>query len=211
MKVYCLVFILINLFYVASNAQNAVVSASKMNVFYMGVDNPIEIAIPNVPSNKINVTIDNQASIQKLNDGNYIVRVMREGEITLTIEANGQITTKKFRAKRIPDPIVMISGGRSNGSYHASCVIASQGLIATLESFDFDARCSIQSFTIFIKSKRGDVYQANVVGGSFPPEVERHIRMLEVGDVVNFSDIKARCPGDSVARDLNSLSYTMRQ
>ena len=35
-------------------------------------------------------------------------------------------------------------------------------------------------------------------------------KKLKTGDIVNFMNIKTRCPGDPVARDLGSLSFTIK-
>jgi hypothetical protein len=117
-----------------------------------------------------------------------------------------------FRAKRIPDPVPMIAGTRFEqaSSGNLDNVLTASGLIARLLNFDFDARCSIQSFTVSIKSKKGDVYQANVIGGDFTGEVAKHIKSLQIGDILNFSEIKTRCPGDNFARNAGSLSFIMK-
>jgi GldM C-terminal domain len=214
MKKLALFFSLINVFMAHSNAQDAVVAAEKMNVFYMGVDNPISIAVPNVSSDKLKVTGENVESINKQSDGHYIVRVARPGETTIIIEANGQITKKKFRAKSIPDPIPRISGVRS-GHFHGSITNvnnfrAADGIITYIENFDFDARCSIQSFELIISPKKGEIFKTTVIGGTFSEEIKKRFQALEVGDVVNIFEIKTRCPGDPSARGVGSLTYTMK-
>jgi gliding motility-associated protein GldM len=50
-----------------------VVSPTKMNVFYRGVSNPVEVSVPGVPSNKLRVSISNGHSIKKQRDGTYLV------------------------------------------------------------------------------------------------------------------------------------------
>jgi GldM C-terminal domain len=214
MKRIFLSFSLIHILLCASNAQNAVVSAEKMSVLYMGVDNPISIAVPNVPSNKLIVTGDNIQGISKVSDGNYIVRVAQKGEATIIVEANGQITKKKFIVKPLPDPVIRISGVRSGHFYgnfdNVQNFKWANALIAYLGNSDFDARCTVQSFTIIINPKRGDAYKVNVIGSAFSEEIKKRFLILEIGDTVNFFDIKVRCPGDNAARDLRSLSHTMK-
>jgi GldM C-terminal domain len=200
-------------FILCLNAQDAVIAVEKMNVFYMGVDNPISVAMPNVSSDKLKVTGENVESINKQSDGHYNVRVARPGEVTIIVEANGQISKKKFRAKQIPDPIVIVAGARGFEGGEAMNVDNfrfAQGLVSHTINFDFDARCSIQSYIVFIKPKRGDVFQTNVIGGTFPEEVKKRIVALEIGDMVSFFEIKTRCPGDSSGRSSGSLSYTMK-
>jgi GldM C-terminal domain len=213
MKKVALIFSLICSTSCALNAQEAVVSAEKMNVFYMGVDNPIAVSVPNVSSDKLKVTGENVESITKQSDGYYSVRVFRLGEATIIIEANGKTTKKKFRVKQLPDPIVILSNGRGSegrGDMNVDNFKVVQGLIATFANLDFDARCSVQSFVIAISSKKGDAYFETINGSSFSINAAKRIQMLEIGDVVSISEIKIRCPGDPAARNLGSLTYTMK-
>lgn len=96
MKKVFLIFSLINPFFGGLNAQNVVIEASKMNVLYIGVDNPIDIAMSNVASNKLKVSIDNEAILQKISAGHFNVRVMRPGQVTITVEANQNNNIKVF-------------------------------------------------------------------------------------------------------------------
>jgi hypothetical protein len=50
------------------------VSASKMNVFYIGVDNPVEVSAAGVPSAQIKVSMDG-GDISRNGDGTYNVNV----------------------------------------------------------------------------------------------------------------------------------------
>jgi hypothetical protein len=214
MKKVCLVFSLISSIFCELSAQKAVIETVKANVLYIGVDNPIDIAVPKVASEKLKVSIDNEAKIQKISKGHYYVRLTRDGEVTIMVEANGKTTKKTFQTKRIPDPIPMISGvGTGVGISEKSNLqnfIHGESLLAKLENFVFDARCSVQSFTVSIKPQNGEIYQTKVIGPVFSEDFKKRLLTLEVGDVVSFLGIKARCPGDSAARSLGDLTYTMK-
>jgi GldM C-terminal domain len=215
MKKLVLIFSLINMFIFTANAQDAVIAVEKMNVFYMGVDNPISIAVPNVSSDKLKVTGENVESINKQSDGHYNVRVARPGEVTIIVEANGQISKKKFRAKQIPDPIPMISSipyssHRYGEKVNINNFKNSEGIVAQIMNFDFSAFCSVQSFEIIISPQKGEIFRKTVLGPAFSEEIKKRFQMLQVGDTVTFLDIKSRCPGDEIARNLGSLSYVMQ-
>ena len=190
-------------------AQEAVVAADKMNVFYVGIDNPISIAVPNTSNDNLLVTIDNQATIQKMSDGKYIVRVIRTGQVNITIEANGKTTTKQFRVKAIPDPVVRI-GNQKGGIISIEQMKSIEGIVARIENFDINAGCSIQSYTIVLQPKNNEVYQINVSGPLFPKEFKDRFKTLKANDVVNFLEIKVRCPGDNTSRNLGSLSFIFK-
>ncbi len=84
------------------------IALDKMNVFYIGVDNPVTIAVPGVPADKLLVTIDHGTITG--NNGRYIVRVAQTGETTITVaiiknEKKVLLSSQLFRIKRIPDPV----------------------------------------------------------------------------------------------------------
>ena len=190
--------------------KSGTISAEKMNVFYMGVDNPVAISAAGVSSNSLRLNCSGCQSLSKTNDNNYIVKIDREGEINLTMTGeNGFSLTKKFRGKRIPDPIAMISTGQRTGAVPSGSMAANSGVIPKLENFDFDAKCSIQSYVLYRIPRREDPQQANVSGPS-SAEAERLCRMARPGDSYQYMEIKARCPGDNAARSLGSMSFVIR-
>jgi gliding motility-associated protein GldM len=193
--------------------KSATVSAEKMNVFYVGVDNPIAVSAAGVSSNELKVSCSGCESLSKQNDNNYMVRVNRPGqEATITLSAGSMNVNKKFRIKAIPNPVakIAIQGPfQKGGQIPAASMGANPGLIADLENFDFDARCSIQSYVLVRVPRREDPLQANVSGPS-NGEAERLLRMVKPGDLIQYLAIKARCPGDQVARDIGSMSFFVK-
>ena len=190
--------------------KSGAISAEKMNVFYMGVDNPVSISAAGVSSNSLRLNCTGCESLNKTNDNNYTVRISRPGEVSLTMTGdNGFTLTKKFRGKQIPDPIAMIATGQRTGAVPASSMQANSGVIAKLENFDFDAKCSIQSYVLFRIPRREDPQQANVTGFS-NPQAEGLCRQAKPGDTYQYMEIKGRCPGDQAARNLGSMSFVIR-
>ena len=191
--------------------KSGTISAEKMNVFYMGVDNPIAVSAAGVSSNSLRVNCAGCESLNKVNDNNYNVRVSRPGEVTLTLTGDGGFTiTKKFRAKAIPDPVPIISSGKKGGFVGSGEMAADAGVIAKLENFDFDARCSIQSYILVRIARREDPQQAVVQNGPTNNEAQRYKSMAKPGDQYNFMEIKARCPGDVAARPIGSMSFFVK-
>ncbi|MFN0034840.1 MAG: M56 family metallopeptidase, partial [Saprospiraceae bacterium] len=56
--------------------------AVKMNVLYIGVDNPLRVAVSGVPANELQVQLIGKGSMTG-SDGNYNVRVVEPGEVTV--------------------------------------------------------------------------------------------------------------------------------
>ncbi len=184
---------------------DALISATKMNVLYLGVDNPMAISIPGIAENKIYPTISNG---QILKSGrSFVVKPNLPGKAAITIIADidgnkKQMGSMVFRVKEIPDPVAKV-GGKKGGSIEKNILLAQQIVLADLENFDFDAKFTITEFTVSVN--KGGIYQDEKSNSrKFTDAQKDLIRNLSSGDRVTFTDIKAKGP-DGKARDLNGI------
>ena len=193
--------------------RSVAVSADKMNVFYMGVENPLSIAAAGVASNDVRVSFGDAIQGTPAGPNKYIVKGVRPTGINttnVTVTANGQtLGTFPFRVKPIPDPVPTI-GGQQGGDIANSTFRAQKGIFAELKNFDFDARCNIAGFQLLYVPAREDPLAATNAGGSFAGQTAALIARAKPGDNYLFKNIKAKCPGDAAARDLGSLPFTIR-
>lgn len=85
----------------------AAIALDKMNVLYIGVDNPITAAAPGVAPEDLVLTVtEGNASITGKN-GKYNIRVTSPGQVTIGVMKSGSskiISQSSFRVRRIPDP-----------------------------------------------------------------------------------------------------------
>lgn len=63
-----------------------VISPTKMNVFYIGVDNPVDVSVPGVPGDKVFPSINNGVMIPS-GKSSWIVRPRSEGKATVSVQA----------------------------------------------------------------------------------------------------------------------------
>jgi gliding motility-associated protein GldM len=189
--------------------KSVTVSASKMNVFYLGVPNPVEVSAAGVNSNNIKVSIDN-GSIERGGDGVYIVTAGRPGPANVTVTADGKSTTKAFRVKPIPTPIPKFTPDIAGGSMGDGQFKAFKRLIAHLENFDFDARCEVVEFTLMRLNRREDPVIVQNPGSAYTEKVSSMVNKAAPGDNYLFREIKAKCPGDLASRKLPDLIVNIR-
>lgn len=189
--------------------KSVTVSASKMNVFYLGVDNPLEVSAAGVPSNQINVRTDN-GSISRNNDGTYNVKVSSAGDANISVTAPGMNSTKKFRVKRIPNPEPRFSPSQAGGAMGDGQFKGQTGIFAFLDNFDFDARCEIVEYTLVRQPRREDIEVSNNQGSRFNARSQSLVSKATAGDNFLFRDIKARCPGDGAARPLGDIIVNIK-
>ncbi len=183
------------------------ISASKMNVFYIGVDNPVEVAISGVNSNNINVNM--QGGTISRAGGAWNVRVTKPGKATVTASADGFTKSAEFRVKRIPDPVPKLSKSRG-GAMGSGEFKVQPGVFPVLENFDFDAKCDIAGYRVVRVPKRQDPQVVVNRGGKYSGEAQSLIKKATPGDRYFYEDIKCKCPGDPAPRDIGSMVFNIR-
>ncbi|MFN8257617.1 MAG: GldM family protein [Bacteroidales bacterium] len=190
-----------------ANAQNdpyiAAISPTKMNVLYIGVDNPVNIAVTGANSSKITAEIDN-GSITGEN-GNYIVRVKQGGIATITVKVNGEIVSQsKFRVKSVPDPIAIVKGNWDKHELTRQELIDAGGIQVVLMNFDFDLNFEIVSFNLSAINEGGFLSESMTKGGTFSKDQIEIIKKVASGGKIYIEDIQAKGPDGSV-RNLSPI------
>lgn len=190
--------------------RSASVQLDKMNVFYIGVDNPITVAAAGVSSNDLKVS-GNGITLSRVDGSHYIVRATTPGEATITLSGGGlPSTTFKYKVKRIPDPIPLLGAQKHPSAIPNGTFKAQGGIAAVLENFDFEAQCQVQGYTVAYQKKRADVVEKTNNGARYNSDVADMISKAAPGDVYYYLDIKAKCPGDIAARKLGDLVFKIR-
>lgn len=184
-----------------------VVSPSSMNLFYRGVDNPVEIAVPGVAPEKIKVSMTN-GSISG-SKGVYKVQPGKDKECVISVSADmdGKIQRfgeKKFRVKNVPDPKASFAGS-FGGTVQLTQLKAAKAMIAKLENFEFEGvRFDIMSYDVSAVLK-GNLVTKSIKGANVSDDLKQIINNLKSGNKFYFENIKAKGPDGSV-RDLGSMA-----
>lgn len=187
------------------------VSADKMNVFYIGVDNPISVSAAGIPTADLRVTGSGGGiKIRKVNNSQYMVRVANvDNNVKVNVTGGGFRDTKPFRAKRIPDPIAKL--GRSKGGSIGSGEFRVQaGVLAILENFDFEAQCNVDRFEMVYIAPRQDAVLVQNKGPRFVTRAKNLVGRAKPGDTYLFRDVRAKCPGDKNTREINDMVFNIK-
>ena len=189
---------------------------TKMNVLYIGVDNPIQVSAAGIPADSLDVNIS-EGTIVHSGKGTYTARITSPGMAVITVAGKGKKykSNFEFRSKRIPDPVPTLGlAARYNRSDTLSLEAfkAQAGIFMVLENFDFDARCITLEYKVTcIGTNETDgktsVRSVKNLGGKFNPEAMEMVSRAKKGDVFIFSEITAKCPDDVKDRKLNGLVF----
>ncbi len=186
-----------------------VVSPTKMNVFYIGVDNPVEISAPGIAPDQLQVSISGNNAIRKVSGTSYIVNPRTAGDANISVVAtvDGQkrnMGVKPFRVRALPDPVATVAG-REGGNIDKNILLAQAVVLAELKNFDFDARFNVTSFTLST-TERGFVRDAPGNGMRITDEQKVIIQNAGRNQRVYFEDITAVGP-DGSTRRLPAISF----
>lgn len=190
---------------------SAAVSPTKMNVFYLGVENPVSISVSGVPADKISVSMTN-GNITR-SGGGYIVKPTAVGTARVNVSANvdgrsSSMGSFEFRVKRVPDPVAKVDG-KSGGNITKARLMAQLAVLADMDQFDFDLKFRITGFTV-TASGRGGFENApkKSTSGNITSEQKDLINTAARGAKVLFENITALGP-DGSTRNLNSIVFTI--
>lgn len=196
--------------YTVSEASVAV-SPTKMNVFYLGVDNPVDISASGVPLDQIKVSVSD-GTITRSGNG-YLAKVTgRPGAVVkVTVSAGGKVMgVKDFRVKKVPDPLPSLFGVSPDAmTLRKSQLTSSQGVVAAMpEDFDFDMKFTVLGFTVGAVVG-GYLTEQVSMGPQFTDRQKQLMQNLTAGMQLTITNIRVKGP-DGVVRTLQPKVYKIQ-
>jgi hypothetical protein len=183
--------------------------ADKMNVLYIGVQNPLTITA-GAGAEKVNATFTG-GSIRKVSGAKYIAEPKEPGEHTVTVLVEGKPAGKvTFRVKMLPLPAAYV-GNLKPGPVPTANFKAMGGVIAKLEDSEFDAPYEVVSYTLGAMSPDiPDYVPTQVNGNRWSGQAATLVGKLKPGALVVINDIKVKDPSGRVRTLNGSLSYSLK-
>jgi gliding motility-associated protein GldM len=191
--------------YTIGTPSGAALMLDKMNVFYIGLDNPVTVSSgvgherTKVSATGGGVTLRNTAP------GKYVVNATTVGKATVSVSDGRQNTPFEFRVKTVPNPLTTIGGVIKGGKVKKGTLQVQQGVIALLENFDFQASFDVMSFEFTYKPANGDPQEGKVQGGKFSPQWVSAVKDCRPNDIFFIENVKVKGPDKSV-RGIPGLS-----
>lgn len=198
----------------SSIAQTSVaVAPNKMNVFYIGVDNPVSVAASGGTDDKVSVSISGGGgSVSKVGPGNYIVRVDQvTDDCIIQVDVDGKFAgVTKFRVRRLPPPIASVGGFSSGTNIPAEAFRKQAGVGMLVKDFPFEVKYEVLGYTFTIDDDNGRIKQVDIQGASFSSEAKQCIdQYVKPGKTVTIDNIRAKDAGGRELR-IPSLVYFIK-
>ena len=172
------------------------VSATKMNVVYRGINNPI--AVGGGVGGAISASASS-GTLTSTGNGTYNLLPGAADKVTISVSSGGQaLGSMEFRVKDLPKPTVYIRNV-VNGTVSRTALNGAGGITAEMKDFEFDGiQYAVVGFTMRYKTKAGTTKEAKANSGSFTDEMRNAINSSNVGDMFVFTAIQVKGPDGKV-------------
>lgn len=189
------------------------VAATKMNVFYIGVDNPVSISVPGIAEANLRPNISVGTLSRDAGGKDWIVRVPQgQPRTVISVDAMYQGETRKmgsaeFRIRRVPSPVAEIAG-QVEGAIDKGTLLAAGAIIPVMKDFEFELFFEVKSFRM-TTIVGGDGISKRANGNRFTDEMISLIQSGRKGQKFFFENIQAEGP-DKIPRSLNPISFEIK-
>jgi hypothetical protein len=184
------------------------VSPTLMNVFYIGVDNPVDIAV-GATGSEIIPSIS-MGSLNKTSNGKYNARFTSTGTATIQVKAKVgdkvfDMGTQNFKVKKVPTPFVTLNGVPV-GAVSISKMKTLTGLVAQMPpDFEYQVKPTIISYRITLV-KKDAVIEDVITGPVISNKILSGLKNIKKDEVLIVESINVLMPGNE-RRPINSISY----
>ncbi len=179
----------------------AVISATKMNVVYIGLDNPISVSVPGFAANKVDVRCDGGKLSKVGSGGEYMLTVdgsVREVTITAGVEGK-TMGFAKYRVRQIPKPMPQLGSIEQSGSVSMGQLKSSNFVLTVLKDFAFEGvKFTPISWNLVYAPKNGGARVENGNGETLSAGAKSILMNARPGDRIILMNIKAKGPAGAV-------------
>lgn len=189
-----------------ASAQKVAFEPMKMNILYLGIDNPVQIVAENTAWHHLSVSAS-QGSVTKYPQY-FVIRPKTTGTLNLKVFAEGKLLdSREFRVKSIPEPRATVAHS-SGGDISKSEFLAQAGVSAELPNFEFDVAYKVSGFSVSIKNNRQEISHESH-SNRFTPQQKSIIQNAKPGSMIYIDNIKAQGP-DGAVRALAPIVFRIR-
>jgi gliding motility-associated protein GldM len=196
--------------YTVGSPTGASVSADKVKVLYIGLENPLTITGGSGGDEKTSASMTS-GNLRKVGAGKYIATVSSPGTTTINVTVEGKTTPFEFRVKRIPDPVAKV-GASNGGQLPVNAFKAQAGVRADLQDFVFEGvKFDIISYVVYATGA-GFLESPGISqngGAYFNEGSKRIIEKTRPGSSIIIDEIRARGP-DGNTRQLPTMAFNLR-
>jgi gliding motility-associated protein GldM len=191
------------------------VSPTKMNVFYIGVPNPVSVSVAGAAPSNVNASLGGSGRMDNKGQGQYEVWVTGGTECTVNIAVKDPKTNTsksmgagaKFRVKKLPNPVAKFAGVTGSGAVSKGELMAAAGCIADMGDFLFDLKMPVTKWTMSM-SINGLFTEQKATGSGVTPAMKTMIDKAKKGSKILIEDVYVQAPDGP--RKINTIILTVK-
>lgn len=169
-----------------------IVAATKMNVIYVAIENPVSVSVAGIAADKISVKVNN--GIIKGSKGQYVIIPEKVGSCELEVSAEGKLISKQtFQVKRVPIPVPYLNNYSCGSIIPREELLQVEKIEGKMENFDLEFKTEIVSFSMLCIID-GALHEIKSYSAYLTPEMKDLIKRVPSGGKIYFEDIKANLP-----------------
>ncbi len=196
--------------YTVGLPSGASIFLEKMNVVYIGVDNPMTISGGSVGREKVHASFATPGgTLTNTGGDHYVARATTPGMSKIIINANGKNFEFPIRVKNLPLPAGFI-GSKKGGGISSAEFKAIGGLIARLEDSDFEAPFKVISYKLgAIGGGISQYTEASNEGNRWNNQAMNIVTRSTPGTNIFFDQIRVVGP-DGKAREIQPMVFSLK-
>ncbi len=191
-----------NVSYTVGQPSGASIFLTKMNVMYIGEENPITVSGGTGKAESLKVSFT--AGSITGSGSSWVCVPTTPGNATVDVTVEGKTTPFPIRVKYLPDPVAMV-GTAKHGPMQAAAFRAMGGVRCELENSDFQAPFTVTSYTVggYINGQYQEIGVSGQQWGG-----NQIVAAAKPGSVVYLFKIHAKGK-DGKDRTLNDLTFKL--
>ncbi len=193
-------------------APSVTMSATKMNVFYRGIENPFDVGGGGIPKENLYVDMTNGKVTRRGNiyviEPNDLDEQGRRTKVSVYSNIGGEkrlLGSSNWRVKPVPAPVAQVAG-RSSGDIRKEELEIQQGVMAVLIDFDFDFKYTVTQFTLETTGQGGYTNRYPSDSNRFTQEQINEFKRLSPQSWIHITNIKV-VGENGEHRDLDPISF----
>lgn len=186
----------------------AVVSATKMNVVYRGLENPISVSVPGYSATDLTVTSSFGTLSKDAQPGTYKLTIpgsdISTKELTISVSVKTpdgvkKMGEQKYRLKNVPRPTLTLGGIEVSGSTSPGQVKSASYIGTPLKDFVFEGvSYKPISYQLIYSPKSGAPQFESGSGSVISPRMRSVLQNVKTGDKIIVTGVKAMGPQGAV-------------
>jgi gliding motility-associated protein GldM len=199
----------------------AIISASNMNVFYIGLKNPVDVSVPGYRPTDLMVSMSGTGSIRQSKPGEYIVEIPASRGRPVNPVVNVSVKTpdggtrhvgkKEFRIKNVPKPVAYF-GSKASGEISPAEIRMVKHIMARMGDFAFEGiRFEVTRYEFLYMPKRGgEPRMFPGRGSALTSQMMQTMATPGRGDMIIITNIYVSAPGLGNQRLENGITLTVK-